>query len=56
MFVTPVEYTNMVNFVRTRCAPWADFFGETRGSTKRLVPTEPIEEGREPSNRGAENA
>ena len=39
MFVTPVEYENMVHFVRTRCAPWADFFGETKGSTKILTRT-----------------
>jgi GNAT superfamily N-acetyltransferase len=36
LFVTPVCYGTMVSFVRTRCAPWATFFGETKGSTKRL--------------------
>lgn len=35
-FVTPVSYRTMVEFVKRRCAPWASFFGETRGVTKRL--------------------
>lgn len=35
-FVTPVSYRTMVEFVRRRCAPWASFFGETRGVAKRL--------------------
>lgn len=35
-FVTPVAYPNMVRFARQRCAPWASFFGETRGAAKRL--------------------
>ncbi len=37
LFVTPVCYATMVHFVKTRCAPWATFFGETKGSSKRLV-------------------
>lgn len=36
-FVTPVHYGSMVEFVRRRCAPWASFFGETRGAAKNLV-------------------
>jgi len=36
LFITPVEYPNMVAFVKRRCAPWAGFLGETRGSTKDL--------------------
>jgi len=36
-FVTPVEYRTMVDFVKRRCAPWASFFGETRGAAKNLV-------------------
>lgn len=32
--VTPVAYPNMVRFVERRCAPWASFFGGTRGSIK----------------------
>lgn len=40
LFVTPVEYPNMVAFVKNRCAPWAGFLGETRGSTKKLDDTE----------------
>jgi GNAT superfamily N-acetyltransferase len=35
-FVTPVTYVTMVEFVKKRCAPWASFFGETRGVTKKL--------------------
>jgi hypothetical protein len=35
-FVTPVFYGSMVEFVRERCAPWAEFFGETRGVSKAL--------------------
>ncbi len=35
-FVTPVTYRTMVEFVRRRCAPWATFFGETRGVVKKL--------------------
>lgn len=37
MFVTPVSYDTMVRFVRRRCAKWASFFGETRGSRKILA-------------------
>ncbi|HJQ99309.1 MAG TPA: GNAT family N-acetyltransferase [Candidatus Polarisedimenticolaceae bacterium] len=36
MFVTPVGYHTMVAFVKRRCAPWASFYGETRGCTKSL--------------------
>jgi GNAT superfamily N-acetyltransferase len=35
-FTTPIEYPQMVEFVKTRCAPYASFFGETRGTSKRL--------------------
>lgn len=39
MFITPVEYTGMVEFVRRRCAKWGSFFGETKGTRKTgLVP------------------
>jgi len=40
LFITPVEYPNMVAFVKRRCAPWAGFLGETRGSTRNLDPAE----------------
>jgi predicted GNAT family acetyltransferase len=36
-FVTPVCYETMVAFAKKRCAPWASFVGETRGSSKVLV-------------------
>lgn len=36
LFVTPVVHRTMVEFVRRRCAPWASFFGETRGTFKEL--------------------
>jgi GNAT superfamily N-acetyltransferase len=35
-FITPVVYTGMVEFVRTRCAKWVTFVGETRGMRKAL--------------------
>jgi hypothetical protein len=38
MFVTPVKYRGMVEFVKQHCAPWVGFFGETRGASKRLAP------------------
>jgi GNAT superfamily N-acetyltransferase len=38
MFITPVCYKEMVEFVRRRCAPWGSFFGETRGAAKILIP------------------
>jgi GNAT superfamily N-acetyltransferase len=38
MFITPMCYKEMVEFVRRRCAPWGSFFGETRGATKPLLP------------------
>lgn len=34
MFITPVGYTGMVEFVRRRCAKWGSFFGETKGTWK----------------------
>jgi GNAT superfamily N-acetyltransferase len=34
MFITPVAYTGMVEFVRRRCAKWGSFFGETKGTRK----------------------
>lgn len=34
MFVTPVAYTGMVEFVKRRCAKWGSFFGETKGTYK----------------------
>lgn len=37
LFVTPVSYRNMVAFVKRRCAPWASFFGETKGTKKELT-------------------
>lgn len=36
VFVTPVVYKPMVDFVKRRCVPWATFFGETRGVIKVL--------------------
>jgi len=38
MFITPLGYTEMVQFVKRRCAPWATSFSETRGASKRLAP------------------
>jgi hypothetical protein len=38
MFITPVAYTGMVEFVRRRCAKWGTFFGETKGTFKTLAP------------------
>jgi hypothetical protein len=35
--ITPVQLAPMIHFLRSRCAPWATFFGETRGSHKLLV-------------------
>lgn len=37
MFVTPVAYTGMVEFVKRRCAKWGSFFGETKGTYKSLT-------------------
>jgi hypothetical protein len=37
LFVTPVEFPNMVNFVRDRCAPWTGTLTETWGVTRRLA-------------------
>jgi GNAT superfamily N-acetyltransferase len=35
--VTPLEYRDMADFLRRRCARAVHFFGETRGSMKRLT-------------------
>jgi len=34
--VTPLEYAEMAEFLRRRCASAVHYFGETRGSSKRL--------------------
>lgn len=49
MFITPIEYTEMVEFVRRRCAKWGTFFGETRGTMKTGLRVEapPVPAGRE---------
>lgn len=39
MFITPMVFKEMVDFVRRRCAPWGSFFGETRGASKILIPS-----------------
>jgi GNAT superfamily N-acetyltransferase len=39
MFITPMVFKEMVEFVRRRCAPWGSFFGETRGAAKILIPS-----------------
>lgn len=36
-FVTPLEYAEMAEFLRRRCARWAHYVGETRGSAKELT-------------------
>jgi GNAT superfamily N-acetyltransferase len=36
LFITPVAYPNMVNFVRERCAPWTGTLSETYGVSRRL--------------------
>ena len=36
LFITPVVHRTMVDFVRRRCAPWASFFGETRGAGRNF--------------------
>jgi GNAT superfamily N-acetyltransferase len=36
VFITPVVHRTMVDFVKRRCAPWASFFGETRGTSKNF--------------------
>jgi GNAT superfamily N-acetyltransferase len=38
--VTPLEYGEMAEFLRRRCASAVHYFGETRGSLKRLSDTE----------------
>jgi len=35
-FVTPVQFKTMIAFIERRCAHWAGFVGETRGSTRSL--------------------
>jgi GNAT superfamily N-acetyltransferase len=37
MFVTPVDYKGMVDFVLNHCAKWIGFVGETRGVSKSLA-------------------
>lgn len=37
-FITPVDYTGMVDFILHHCAKWVSYVGETRGVTKRLAP------------------
>ncbi len=41
--VTPNCFPSMVEFLERRCAPWADFFGETRGARKTLALAAPAE-------------
>jgi GNAT superfamily N-acetyltransferase len=41
MFITPVKYTAMIEFVRQHCAPYISFVGETRGVEKALAPAVP---------------
>jgi GNAT superfamily N-acetyltransferase len=36
LFVTPVEFPTMVDFVKNRCAPWEGALTETYGVSKRL--------------------
>jgi GNAT superfamily N-acetyltransferase len=36
LFVTPVTYGPMVDFVKNRCEQWVSFVGETRGVAKSL--------------------
>jgi GNAT superfamily N-acetyltransferase len=36
LFVTPVEFPTMVDFVKNRCAPWEGSLTETYGVSKRL--------------------
>lgn len=36
LFVTPVVFPNMVDFVKNRCAPWEGTLTETYGVSKRL--------------------
>ena len=36
LFVTPVTYGPMVDFVKNRCEQWVTFVGETRGVAKSL--------------------
>ncbi len=35
-FVTPVRFRTMISFIERRCASWAGFVGETRGSMRSL--------------------
>ena len=36
LFITPVVFPTMVDFVKNRCAPWEGFLTETYGVSKRL--------------------
>jgi GNAT superfamily N-acetyltransferase len=36
LFITPVEFPNMVHFVKDRCAPYTGVLSETYGVSKRL--------------------
>ncbi len=36
LFVTPVEYKEMIDFVKRHCERWVGFVGETRGVSKKL--------------------
>lgn len=36
MFITPVKYEAMVDFIMKRCKPWIGYVGETRGVSKAL--------------------
>jgi GNAT superfamily N-acetyltransferase len=36
MFITPVKYEGMVDFIINRCKPWIGYVGETRGVSKAL--------------------
>jgi GNAT superfamily N-acetyltransferase len=43
MFITPVGYTGMVEFVKRRCAKWGSFFGETKGTYKAGLQAPPAD-------------
>ena len=53
MFVTPVVHRTMVEFVRRRCAPWASFFGETKGTVRNLRPAQASSAGRPAKGNGS---
>ena len=52
MFVTPVVHRTMVEFVKRRCAPWASFFGETKGARKDLRGPLAATAGKQPAQAG----